>query len=163
MSGRSRRKAGTGVDYDYAHETFLRVIGLYCRPIFLMSMAIYGCAAPPLYGAIRFHEPKYHEGETRGFTVMFIDPRHLRRDTFVRCFTTLSKRFLREEVAPGNCAEVLIAKGIKYCNYSAIKQKPREIAKGNVSTCTFPRSQCAQTLRAVQGELDLELSICRKC
>lgn len=64
---------------------------------------------------------------------------------------------------PGNCAEVLIAKGIKYCNYSAIKQKPREIAKGNVSTCTFPRSQCTQALRAVQGELDLELSICRKC
>jgi len=61
------------VIFDYARETFLRVIGLYCRPIFLASTL-------DLNGR-HLSMARYVSTDlntTQVKLVVFIDPRHLR-------------------------------------------------------------------------------------
>lgn len=90
-----------------------------------------------LYGAIRFHGPKYHTGETRRFVVVFIDLRHLRPMFYDALEAAAASPVIAAlpGIAPG-CREVLIARhkvSQLYCRWRIIKQKPREIAKGNAS------------------------------
>lgn len=54
VSSRGRRKAGTGVVFDYARETFLHVIDLYCRPIFLIVRADFNGYTRRLFSMARY-------------------------------------------------------------------------------------------------------------
>lgn len=140
---------------DYTRETFLLIIGLYCRPISLTFAPILADMCGVSSTAIRFHGPKYLAGETRGLTDVFIDPRHLRPmfyDLLEVASAAIARKSRRRDDA--SCREVLIARHkILQLLSPAIKQNPREITTGNANLCTRYRPLRRSTATNNQDEL----------